>query len=68
MLINPRRMCEGYGSRSMCACVCVCVYYHASCHIPRLYIVPLSFLWRSQDMYCVGFVENALFKSSGDIC
>ena len=29
-VINPRRMCEGYGSR-------VCVYlvcYHASCYIP----------------------------------
>ena len=58
-------MHEGYGS--LCACVC----YHASCYILRLYVentVPLSFLWRSQHMYCVDFVENALFKSSGDIC
>ena len=23
--INPRRMREGYGSRSVCLCVCVCV-------------------------------------------
>ena len=56
---------------SVCVCVCVCVCYHASCHIPRLYVeskVPLSFLWRSQDVHCVDFVENALIKSSGDIC
>ena len=32
-LINPRCMCEGYGSRSVCVCVCVCVCYHASCYI-----------------------------------
>ena len=52
-------------------CECVCVYHHTSCHIPRLYVenkVLLSFLWRSQDMYCVDLVGNALFKSSGDIC
>ena len=58
-------MREGYGSHFVCECVCVCVRYHASCYIPRLYVenkVPLSFLWRSQDMYCVDFVENALFK------
>ena len=24
-VINPRRMREGYGSRSVCVCVCVCV-------------------------------------------
>ena len=29
-LINPWRMREGYGSRS----VCVCLSYHASCYIP----------------------------------
>ena len=42
-LINPRRMHEGYGSRSVCLCVC----YRASCYIPRLYIeirVSLGFL------------------------
>ena len=30
--------------------------------------VPLSFLWHVLDMYCVDFFENALFRSSGDIC
>ena len=44
----------------------LCVCYHASCFIPpRLHIentVLLSFLWRSQDMYCVDFVEIACSK------
>ena len=37
-IINPRRMREGYGSRSVCVCVCVClsVCYHTNCYIPRL--------------------------------
>ena len=35
VVINPWRMREGYGSRSVCVCVCVC--YHASCYIPSLY-------------------------------
>ena len=28
MIIKPRHMCEGYGSRRsyVCVCVCVCVY------------------------------------------
>ena len=41
--------------------VCVCVSYHTSCFIPRLYVentVPLSFLWRSQDIHCVDFVQR----------
>ena len=66
-IVNPRRMREGYGSRSVCESVC----YRASGYIPRLYVennVPLGFLWRFQVMHCVAFVENALFKSSGDIC
>ena len=25
LIFNPRRMREGYGSRSVCVCVCVCV-------------------------------------------
>ena len=66
--VNPRRMRrEGYGSR----CVGVSVCYRTGCYILRLYVeikVPLGFLWRFQDMHCVAFVENALFKSSGDIC
>ena len=70
-IVNPRRMREGYGSLRVSRCVCLSVCYLASCFIPRLYVenmVPLSFLWPSQDMHCVDFVEIALFKSSGDIC
>ena len=61
-VFNPWRMCEGYSNHF----VCLSVYL-----LPRLYIknkVPLSFLWRSLDMYCVDFIEITLFKSSGDIC
>ena len=71
-------MREDYGSRSVCVCVTVCVpvhgvcvCYRASCYIPRLYVenrVPLGFLCYSPRMYCVDLVENALFKSSGEIC
>ena len=71
VVINPRRMREGYGSRFVSVYVCVCVCYRASCYIPRLYVesrVPLGFLCCSQRMYCVDFFENALFKSSGEIC
>ena len=28
LLINPRRMREGYGSRLVCVCVCVCLLPH----------------------------------------
>ena len=35
VLISPRRMREGYGSRSFCLSVCLSVCYHASCYIPR---------------------------------
>ena len=57
----------------LCVCLSVrlSVCYRASGYIPRLYVenkVPLGFLWCFQDMQCVAFVENALFKSSGDIC
>ena len=65
---NPWHMREGYGSRSVCECVCLSVCYG---YIPHLYVenkVPLGFLWCFQDMHCVAFVENALFKSSGNIC
>ena len=31
-----------------------------------LYKVPLDFFWHFHDMYCAGFVENTLFKSSGN--
>ena len=51
--------------------VILCVCYRASCSIPCLYVenwVPIGFLCHSQHMYCVDFVENALFKSSGKIC
>ena len=59
-------MREGYCSR-----FCLCVCYRAYCYIPRLYFksrVPLGFLCCSQCICCVDFVENALFKSSGQIC
>ena len=67
-------MHEGYSSGFVCVCVCVCVClsvcYHASCYIPCLYVenkVLLSFPCHFLLMYCVDFVENALFESSGDI-
>ena len=65
--INPRRMREGYGSRSVCVSVC----YHASCYIPRLRVqtaVLQGSLWRSERMICVDFAENVLFSSFGVIC
>ena len=65
LIINPQRMREGYGSRSVCVC------YRASGYILRLYVenkVPLGFLWHFQDMHCLAFIENALLKSSDDIC
>ena len=35
-IINPRRMREGYGSRSFCLSVPrLSVCYHTSCYIPR---------------------------------
>ena len=46
-ILNPRRMREGYGSRSVCLSVCLCVCYCASCYIPGLYVkseAVLSFL------------------------
>ena len=66
-------MREGYGTHSVCVCVCVClsVCYHTNCYIPRLYVeikVALSFLCHFLHMHCVDFVENALFRSYGDIC
>ena len=59
----------------MHACVyeCVCYYaWYASCYIPCLYVenikAPLSFLCHFLHMYCVDFIKNALFRSSGNIC
>ena len=52
-------------------CVCVCVCYYTNCYIPRLYVeikVALSFLCHFLHMHCVDFIENALFRSYGDIC
>ena len=43
----------------------------ANCYIRRLFVesrVPLSFLCWFQHTYCVGFIENVLFESFGDIC
>ena len=47
--------------------MCVCV---SATYIPVLYVeneVPLGFSSEIQYMHCVDFVENVLFKSSGDI-
>ena len=75
--LTLRRMREGYGNRSVCVCVCVClsvclcVCYHANCYIPHFFVeiqVSLGFLCCFQRMHCVDFIENALLKSSGDIC
>jgi hypothetical protein len=68
IIINPRRACA---KRVTVVILCVC--YCSNYHILGLYMyvankVPLGFSWQSQHMYCVDFVENALFKSSGDIC
>ena len=46
------------------------MYKGYSSHLLIYYVdnkVLLSFLWRFQDMYCVDFIQIALFKSSGDI-
>ena len=62
-------MRDGYSSRSVCVCLCVC--YHTNCYILRLYVeikVALSFLCYFLHMYFVNFVQNALFRSYGDIC
>ena len=71
VLINPRRMCEGYGSSSS---VCVSVSLYVCTMITATYLVfrrnsgvtRLSVL--ISTMHYVGFVENALFKSFSDIC
>ena len=62
LVINPQRAC----ARVTVVILRVC--YHTSCYIPRLYVeikVALSILCH---MHCVNFTENALFRSSGDIC
>ena len=74
IIFNPRRACaERVTVVVLCVCLSVClsVCYHSNCRILGLYVenkVLLGFSWQSQRMYCVDFVENALFKSSGDIC
>ena len=68
-LINTWRMHEGYSSRSVCVSVYVC--YHASCYILPFLVedkVSLSFLWRFLHIHYVDLVENALFRTYGDIC
>ena len=48
----------------------LCVCYQASRNIPVLYIgnkVPLRFPWHFQNMHCVAFVENAMYKRSDNI-
>ena len=34
-VINPKCMCEGYGSHFVCVCVCVSICYLANCYIPH---------------------------------
>ena len=68
-IINPRRMRRRVTVVVLCVCLSVC--NRASCYIPHLYVenqVSLGFLCWFQRMHCVDFVENALFRSSGDIC
>ena len=63
-IINPQRM-QLY-TRSLC----VYVYYHASCYIPGLYDAnkgAIRLFTAFLKYECVNFIENALFKSSGDI-
>ena len=54
----------------LCVSKCVCVCHCASYYIPVVYVenkVPLGFRGRYNIMHCLDCVENALFKSSGDI-
>ena len=71
VLINPQHACARVTVVILWVSEWVCVCYHASCHIPRLYVenqVSISFLWRFPHMHYVDFIENALFRSSCDIC
>ena len=67
-VVNPHRMREDCSNH----CVCVSVCLVGNCYIPRVFFVEiqvsLGFLCCFQRKYCVDLVENALFKSSGDIC
>ena len=57
------------GSCARVTVVVVCVSVTAlAAHLHVENKVPLGFLWCFQDMHCVAFVKNALFKSSGDTC
>ena len=65
-VINPWRMCEGYGSRFVCVCVCVCVCvtalaakYFVCMSKVRHHRVPCRLLkicivWTSLKMFCSG--------------
>ena len=61
LFISPRRMREGYGSRS----VCVSVITPAATYLQLVYTMQTRRHYRLQGVNCV---ENASFKSSGDIC
>ena len=55
----------------VCTCLCVCYHMYTNCYMPHLYVVikvALSFLCHFLHMHCVDFVEDALFRSYGDIC
>ena len=61
LIINPRRMCEGYGSHS------VCVYLSVTTLAAGYFVykVPSSSLWHFQHLYYVAFGKTAMFKSFG---
>ena len=64
-------MCVRVAVVILCVSVCLSLCYQASYYMPHFYVgscVPLGFLCCSQRMYCVDFVENALFKSFDEIC
>ena len=66
-IIDPRRMHEGYSSRS----VCLSVTKLAACCIPHLQVQTAALwgsLWHSKCMYCVDSAENTLFAYFGVIC
>ena len=44
-----------------------CIYLHVS-HLQVESKVLLGLSWHVQQMKCVGFIRNALFKSYGSIC
>ena len=66
--INPQRMREGYSSHPVCVCVCVCLSVCLSVtELAATYLVYALKIGCHQAYY-VDFIQNAVFKSSGEIC